>query len=98
MELSVILEACNRTMLKLQHADFKYIEGILDRWRKADVHTLADIERLDQDFAKSKEQKNYNSNRSNAQKSTNSAASRGMVQHQLSTDDMDALEKKLLSR
>ena len=36
MDLSVILEACNRTMLAIQKADFKYIDGIL-RDRKSVV-------------------------------------------------------------
>ena len=39
IDLSVILEACNRTMLKIQKADFKYTDGILDNWHKSGIKT-----------------------------------------------------------
>ena len=48
MDLSVILEACNRTMLKLQHGDFKYADGILERWYRTGVHTLQDVHKADE--------------------------------------------------
>ena len=43
MDLSVVLDACSRTMLKLQKADFKYTDGILDNWHKKNIHTLQDV-------------------------------------------------------
>lgn len=52
MDLSVILEACNRTLLSIQKPDFKYIDGILKNWHKEDVHTLQDIAQCDEKFAK----------------------------------------------
>ena len=45
--LSVILEACNRTVLKLHHADFKYTEGILSHWNEQNVRTLQGVEQSD---------------------------------------------------
>lgn len=51
MDLSVILEACNRTLLTIQKPDFKYIDGILKSWHKEDVHTLQDIQQCDEKFA-----------------------------------------------
>lgn len=51
MDLAVILEACNRTLLSIQKPDFKYIDGILKSWHKEDVHTLQDIAQCDEKFA-----------------------------------------------
>ena len=57
MDLSVILEACNRTVLKLHHADFKYTEGILSHWNEQNVRTLQGVEQSDLHYAQTKEQK-----------------------------------------
>lgn len=51
----IILEACNRAMLqKPSSANFPYVNGILESWHQANVHTLSDISRLDQTFYNSK--------------------------------------------
>lgn len=96
MDLSVILEACNRTMLKIQRADFKYTEGILDKWHKAGIHTLIQVKEADETYAKNK------ASRKNTQTSANSVSPKdrsrytSYVQHGLSQDDANALERKLL--
>ena len=46
-DLPIILEACSRTMQSLHLADFKYVSGILNRWKDAGVHSLQDIAELD---------------------------------------------------
>ena len=46
-DLPVILEACSRTMQNLHMADFKYVNGILNRWKDAGVHSLQDVAELD---------------------------------------------------
>lgn len=89
MDLSVILEACNRTMLKLQHGDFKYADGILERWYRTGVHTLQDVHKADEDFAREKAAKRQAAVAQHGNKS-------GMVQHGLSRKEADALEKQLL--
>jgi DnaD/phage-associated family protein len=95
MDLSVILEACNRTMLKLQHGDFKYTEGILDNWQKAGCHTLLDVEKADENYAKKKSQPKQNSSQPIQGYAKNNRSR--IVQHGLTKDDADALEKKLLN-
>ncbi len=98
MDLSVILEACNRTMLKIQKADFKYTEGILDNWHKAGIHTLQDVEKADALFAKKKADSAKNaatSGNNNVNRKKNSYSS--YMQHNISSGDMDELEKKLLN-
>ena len=89
VDLSVILEACNRTMLKLQHGDFKYAEGILERWYRTGVHTLQDVHKADEDFAREKAAKKQAAAAQHGNKS-------GMVQHGLSQKEAAALEKQLL--
>lgn len=96
MDLSVIIEACNRTILKIHKADFKYIEGILDHWQQMGVHTLQDVEKADFAYAQSRE---------NGQKKTaapSPAKSRNQFQNfqqrTASAQDVDDLERKLLMR
>ncbi len=98
MDLSVIIEACNRTMLKIQKADFKYTEGILDNWHKADIRTLQDVEKADELFAKKKAEAGQSPNskaQNNGARKKNAYSS--FIQHNMSSGDMDELEKKLLS-
>lgn len=49
----IITEACNRTILRTQKPDFKYADKILETWFKKGVKNMADIARLDEEFAKS---------------------------------------------
>lgn len=104
MDLGVILEACNRTMLKIQKADFKYTEGILDNWHKAGIHTIQDVEKADEIYARNKAAKKTappnasnkdNNQKNNSYQKKNSYSS--YMRHNLSSGDMDALEKKLLN-
>ncbi len=46
-DLTLILEACDRTMQSLHMADFKYVNGILNRWKDAGVRSLKDVAELD---------------------------------------------------
>lgn len=55
--IDIILEACNRTILRLHQPSFDYADGILNGWRKAGVHHLSDIERLNADHQKQKQTK-----------------------------------------
>ena len=43
----IIREACNRTIEFTHQASFKYADCILDKWYKADVTSMEDIQRLD---------------------------------------------------
>jgi len=53
-DLSIILEACNRTMMQAPSASFQYADKILSHWKKANVHTLKDIELLDKEHESQK--------------------------------------------
>ena len=87
MDLSVILEACNRTLLKLQHGDFKYAEAIVERWHRSGVHTLADIQKADEAFANEKAMERA---------AKRNGSDSGTVQHKRSQAETAALERQLL--
>lgn len=87
MDLSVILEACNRTLLKLQHGDFKYAEAIVERWHRSGVHTLADIQKADETFANEKAMERA---------AKRNGSDSGTVQHKRSQAETAALERQLL--
>lgn len=49
-DLSIILEACNRTLSAISQPSFPYADSILARWQKAKVHTLEDVKSLDDQY------------------------------------------------
>lgn len=110
LDLSVIIEACNRTMLKIQKADFKYTEGILDNWHKSGIKTLLDVEKADEIYAKHKAEKNTSINNNQTNYRYNNTAtnnSNGYVkknqfntfrQRDTSHAEISELERKLLNR
>lgn len=98
MDLSVIVEACNRTVLKLHHADFKYTEGILSHWKEENVHTLQDVEKSDADYAQTKTQ--TPSNKKAAVSSGQTGKPRNQFQNfkqrDINTEELQELEHQLL--
>ncbi|MBU5478347.1 DnaD domain protein [Eubacterium sp. MSJ-13] len=110
IDLSVIIEACNRTMLKIQKADFKYTEGILDNWHKSGIKTLLDVEKADEIYARRKAEKNTaknNNNQNSYRYNANTNSSNGYVkknqfntfrQRDTSHAEISELERKLLNR
>lgn len=51
-DASIILEACDRTVLATDRHRFEYADKILSAWKDAGVHHLSDISRLDEGFQK----------------------------------------------
>lgn len=45
--IDIIREACSRTVLKTGQSSFQYADSILTDWKKNHVHTLKDIQQLD---------------------------------------------------
>ena len=95
MDLSVVLEACNRTMLKLQKADFKYTDGILDNWHRNNIHTLQDVEQADAVFEQKKAERQAARQTTAApQPKTNQFST--FQQRTATRSEVNELEKKLL--
>lgn len=84
--LDLILEACNRTMERLHKPNFEYADRILKSWRENKVHTLADIQALDQAHQK----------RSSQRRPAASARPTGFTNFEQRDYDFDELEKQLL--
>ena len=95
MDLSVILEACNRTVLKLHHADFKYTEGILSHWNEQNVRTLQGVEQSDLHYAQTKEQKEKKKP-STSSKQPPRNQFQNFKQRDVSSEELQELERKLL--
>jgi DnaD/phage-associated family protein len=53
-DLPLIQEACSRTITATHQPSFEYTDSILTSWHKNHVHTLADVQKLDSAFSKSK--------------------------------------------
>ncbi len=86
-EPSLILEACDRTVLATDRHRFEYADKILSAWRDADVHHLSDIDRLDENRQK--------------ERPARQAPARAVDkynQFMQNSYDYEALEQELLSR
>ena len=84
----IVLEACRRTVMATDKHRFEYADSILNSWKKKQVHRKADIQSLDEAYAKSK---------TSASRSNSAASSRGFNQFPQRSYDFDALEKEILS-
>ena len=102
MDLAVILEACNRTMLTIQKADFKYIEGILNNWHKNNVHTLQDIEACDASYKNEKKKGQAPGAKPGSKRNSGASGKPNQFQtfqqRNASAEEMDELEKMLLTK
>lgn len=55
--LDIVVEACNRTMISIHEPNLKYVESILIRWKEAGISTLEELQGLDDEFQKKKNDK-----------------------------------------
>lgn len=46
----IIVEACKRTILSMTKPNFSYADGILRKWKAAEISTMEDIKKLDAGF------------------------------------------------
>lgn len=99
-ELPIILEACNRTILNTQKADFKYADSILSNWQKNGVRTLQDISALDDAFSKKKNPKpsQHPHQAQDPKASASKNQFQSFQQRNISEEDMALLEKTLLAK
>ena len=84
--LDLILEACHRTMDRLHKPNFEYADRILKNWNANKVHTMNDIQALDQAHQKRSVQKRPAAN----------VRSTGFTNFEQRDYDFDELEKQLL--
>lgn len=58
--LDMVVEACNRTMVSIHEPNLNYVESILSRWKKAGISRLDQVQGLDEQFQKQKEEEEKN--------------------------------------
>lgn len=84
--LELVVEACHRTMDRLHKPNFEYADRILKSWRENRVHTMADVQALDQAHQK----------RSAQRKPAVNTRATGFTNFEQRDYDFDELEKQLL--
>ncbi|WP_194192515.1 DnaD domain protein [Clostridium chrysemydis] len=92
-EMELIKNACDRSFERLNHANFKYIDGILTNWYNNNIKTLEDVAKDDKKHKKSNQNSsnnNFNKNNSNQNKTLR------FNDFKQREYDYDSLEKKLL--
>lgn len=96
-EISIIVEACNRTLLRTGKPDFKYADKILENWHNKGVKRKEDIDILDKkhndkaaSYQAQKAQTNVHP------KSTNQF--NAFPQRSYSKEDFSSLEQRLLNK
>lgn len=98
LSIEIIVEACNRTLLKTGKPDFNYADRILESWAAKGVKNQKDIERLDEEHKKNSSEKLANAaarKASNAKPSTNKF--NAFPQREYSQSDYSDLEQKLMN-
>lgn len=93
----ILIEACNRTLLRTQKPDFKYANKILENWFKNGIKSKDDIAKLDEEFNKK------NQTYSNKVSPIPNVKPRGnkfnqFPQRTYTSKDYADLEKKLLNK
>lgn len=101
--IEMVLDACKRTILQTQSANFIYINSILASWHDAGIHTLEQAKQADDIFNKTsakkiKQQQNIQASSSRTQPVYQRAKNRftSFEQHHYSKEDMELIERALL--
>lgn len=101
--IEMVLDACKRTILQTQSANFIYINSILASWHDAGIHTLEQAKQADDIFNKTsakkiKQQQNIQASNSRTQPIYQRAKNRftSFEQHHYSKEDMELIERALL--
>lgn len=89
---TIIVEACNRAILRTQKPDFKYTNKILENWHKQKVTSFQDIKALDDQHNKNKLSMSSGSGKNTTNKFN------AFPQRNYTKEEYSSLEKKLLKR
>ena len=93
----IILEACDRTMNMIHQPSFDYTDSILKKWFDKNVHTLKDIEVLDENHLREKERQKRQAARPASASSKDSAGNK-FNNFDGRSYDMSELERKLVQQ
>ncbi len=96
-DISIIEEACNRTMLATAKPDFKYADRILEIWKQKEVTSLKDIERLDEIHAKQSAIAASNKLTAATKQPGNTNKFNAFPQRKYSEEELISMEQRLLN-
>lgn len=91
-DMDLIVDACNRTIDAIHKPSFQYADSILQRWKKKGVKSVTDLQIIDDEHEKGKENKTNKA----AQKAA--APKSAFNSFQQRSYDYDAMERILLQR
>lgn len=97
-EINIIIEACNRTLLGTQKADFKYADKILQSWHQNQVKRPEDIKKLDSQFNAIKNAKQNTAATHEAPAKSANNRFHAFPQRNYSKEEYQDIEKRLLNR
>lgn len=89
--IELIVEACTRTILATNQPSLQYADRILQSWKKANVHSMADIHKLDLAHEQTKTEKQ-------TKKNPKPAAGTKFSNFEQRNYDFDSLESQLLNQ
>lgn len=96
LDISIIVEACNRALLRTGKPDFKYTDGIIENWHKHNVKQRSDIDKLD--ATHSQRAKQYAAKKQQEEKPRTSNQFNSFQQRNYSKEDFSSLEQRLLNK
>ncbi|MGL4799462.1 MAG: DnaD domain protein [Cellulosilyticaceae bacterium] len=94
-DLSLLLEACKRTVLQASSPSLKYVGSILDNWTKNNVKTLEDVEKLDKEYTHQPTSSSNNKKSTPKNKTFTSMYSHNWDLDELETRASDYMEQTL---
>lgn len=89
--VDLIVEACTRTILATKQPSLQYADRILQSWKKANVHSMADIHKLDMAHEQNKTEKPV-------RKQASSSSGTKFSNFEQRNYDFDSLESQLLNQ
>lgn len=92
-DTEIIKKACDKTLINIQKPDFKYTDKILSAWNSQKITTIQQIDALDNNFTKASNKKTSKYTTPKTSNKFNSFSQRNYT-----TEELDELERRLLSR
>jgi len=97
MDLSVVLDACGRTILNIKKPDFKYTNTTIESWYKKNIHTLQEVQKDDEEYARTHPVQKNKSQHQGTYKPRNTNQFTNFEQREVTDEELDELERKLLA-
>ncbi|MDO5291238.1 MAG: DnaD domain protein [bacterium] len=97
LPLELIIEACNRTLLRTGKPDFNYADKIITSWAQHNVKSLADVTKLDENHAKQAKPA-YNAQKQTTAKPNANNKFNNFAQRNYSKEDFRKMEQLLLNK